>query len=1139
MTMSSTRFLLIIGLAIHLVHSFADDDVPFTSQPQEEPYYVASGEEGPLLLCSFGEEYRDRKRYEHFWSRVIGSPRFITRNGQSFMSDDYTLVEDISSGTYNLKVKSVSFEKDNGKFFCSILDKESGKQKETRPANIVVVVPPGPPVITSQPEQPVKENDLVTFECHSTGGNPEPQFNWVFENGTSLPEAWYQLRSSSNHAGTTSSLLQWRVDANENGAFVICEIWNKALPSGEKKTVTSNRLNVLYPPRVHAGPASPYFVEEGERAELRCEAEGNPEPSRYEWIHVPTGESHSGAVWSFIAEKRLHGDFRCVAANSLDKSTSKLTVDVLYSPVVTVNYNATPAEGENVKVECSFDANPRPDSISWSGPNGFSQSGSVLHISSVNRSQSGNYTCSVVNSLPVYSSSIPVTRTGRASTFVNVRYLPGNAIISSQTPYVKVNERISLSCSTDDEGSPKASYKWIVPFNVQSGMGSNHALHLPQLVIDNATLEHSGIYKCIPYNDLGYGVEANFRVLIVEPPKIIRSTRPSSTFKSGDAVSLTCEATGYPAPRIIWKKDGIDLTGDQEFGIHWETTTIISPSSCEFCSKNVTSSLRFSAVWSDKGNYSCIAVDDTSGMTDERSAVIAISHAPKILNSIYSGHSLAASEIGSTTRLSCRVSARPEPTISWSRGTEQNNPQPNSQTSTVYGSIDEYESILQIENTEQSDLGEYICRATNGNGPTAEVSILLGEKRAPAAPENVRIIKKDTSWMMLGWQPGFDGGAEQHFELEYRLVNYRDGFADPAFFLLYASNTSKSLSLDTNALSLTESPFQTFLSHNLTGLLPLTRVQYRLRAVTAIGRSEWTPLTEDFTVDVEVSNSFAKPLIVHYNRNDQSITVEPTNVTTSCLMVYSGRKKNAETPVQWSSIDCFETTNDKIKNLGTAQYYMVRSCIRRTPFLCSAGSEIYVDNVTTASLLTYVIAAAAAVVSVVLICGCFFFLLRNRNSCMSSSKGNVSSSPIHRDSIAGSKVEHLSMPKPDTKNTIIHGSQTDSGVFTLRSAQDYSGKTMTSVDPSTETWSPHTESEHGYDFQNENFIQHSPVGYLDVMAQMPDIGFHDQEIGYYLPDHSFDHPRAPRTSADEHTDSDSASFSVDGSSRRVIKEIIV
>ncbi|TMS36024.1 hypothetical protein L596_003292 [Steinernema carpocapsae] len=58
--------------------NFIDEDRPFSAQPQEEPYYVVEGDQGPTLACSFEERYRNRSQYEFFWTRVHdGVPEFV------------------------------------------------------------------------------------------------------------------------------------------------------------------------------------------------------------------------------------------------------------------------------------------------------------------------------------------------------------------------------------------------------------------------------------------------------------------------------------------------------------------------------------------------------------------------------------------------------------------------------------------------------------------------------------------------------------------------------------------------------------------------------------------------------------------------------------------------------------------------------------------------------------------------------------------------------------------------------------------------------------------------------------------------------------------------------------------------------
>lgn len=51
---------------------------------------------------------------------------------------------------------------------------------------------------------------------------------------------------------------------------------------------------------------------------------------------LPAGERFSGQNWQFLAEKRYAGDFRCTATNSIESGADKLTLDVLYGPIVKV-----------------------------------------------------------------------------------------------------------------------------------------------------------------------------------------------------------------------------------------------------------------------------------------------------------------------------------------------------------------------------------------------------------------------------------------------------------------------------------------------------------------------------------------------------------------------------------------------------------------------------------------------------------------------------------------------------------------------------------------------------------------------------------------------------------------------------------
>lgn len=65
--------------------------------------------------------------------------RLLARDDVIFSKDDYTLVIDESSGDYNLQIKKVQFDRDNGQFFCRLLDQTTGNQIISKPATIWVV----------------------------------------------------------------------------------------------------------------------------------------------------------------------------------------------------------------------------------------------------------------------------------------------------------------------------------------------------------------------------------------------------------------------------------------------------------------------------------------------------------------------------------------------------------------------------------------------------------------------------------------------------------------------------------------------------------------------------------------------------------------------------------------------------------------------------------------------------------------------------------------------------------------------------------------------------------------------------------------------------------------------------------------
>ncbi|VIO87308.1 Uncharacterized protein BM_BM17942 [Brugia malayi] len=1138
------------------IASCAKEDAVFLTRPKAEPYYVREGQEGPEMQCSFAPEFRNRTRYEPSWTVVAGDlPRHLTRNGVSFSKQHYELLQ--TNGAYNLKIRHVVFRRDNGKFFCTLLDKESGAQYTVQ-ANVVVVVEPEKPVITRQPSAAVQEGELVTIECQTTGGNPSPSFVWVFSNRSMVPEEWYHVRSSGSLDRPSVSILQWRVNAEDNEAFLNCQVWNEALPKGEHKDASTTRLNVLYGPQVRAGPVHDYNVEEGERIELTCSANSNPAPSQFEWYHVASGERFAGTNWQFSVKRKHDGDFRCIATNSIESGVDQLTLNVQYGPVVQVKERINPAEGDAVTLECAVDANPPASSIIWSGPHDIVHEGSIFKINSIERTQSGNYTCTAINTLTVHNAkSGSITRTGRAFTVVDVLRRPGKALIAASSTVVAVGGETTLRCTAVDIGSPEAEYRWLTP----SSSGSYEERKTPIYTVERATLADNGVYRCIPFNRIGDGVEGVLTIQVVEPSKITHPLPESLIFNTGEiSVTLRCEAQGYPVPQFHWLKDGQVIKEDSNS--HWLINSEQHPSDCsksDFCSITMTVFLNFlqPLAWNDKGNYSC---EFSNGLQKFVTSSMALSviHGPVILNERYPSDALAAADIGSTARIVCHVSARPDPEFTWIRnGSEVRDGQSRYVVRNIRlnDKIDEFQSILEITDSVIYDHGPYICRTSNGNGQKQELVIKLQAKSKPQAPRDLQLISSLSTSLFVGWRPSFDGGEEQNFQLEYRKVNPAKGIPDsvePVAIYIDGRNASYSTLYEeeeTNHHSRQAFSSIAYVVYNISYLNPLSTYWFRVRARNLVGSSDWTPVTTATTSDVRECAAIPRPLTLYYNSAQQKIDFETKQLNDEfCVLLLFASSKNEqdiersggeELSANWHALDCFDQT--PIYDVPSADYLKARLCHKLNIANCSAASEIIVSSTLLASGWMYAIPLGAVVLSL-LFTLCFIIIC-----CQMRRTLNLKNKKVKNfTSIERRNDANAPLSQSNTKNTLVHGSQTDSGIFTLgstpntnksngQSSQNTQGFSATGT--VADQWNTNIEP---FKYSNDPYLQECSAQYqISPFQDSKYDGFidgfpsNDQELNDHR--NSVD---GPSTIIHDDHDSDETSYTTNGT-RRIMREIIV
>ena len=105
-------------------------------------------------------------------------------------------------------------------------------------------------------------------------------------------------------------------------------------------------------------------------------------------------------------------------------------------------------------------------------------------------------------------------------------------------------------------GSPEPIVWWEKNSTPLQLTAENHRIfENGTLALLNASLADNGEYRCVAQNDAGSRRSASALLNVFAKPTFL--VRPESVKQEADSlVRFECQADGFPAPLIEWKKDG-------------------------------------------------------------------------------------------------------------------------------------------------------------------------------------------------------------------------------------------------------------------------------------------------------------------------------------------------------------------------------------------------------------------------------------------------------------------------------------------------------------------------------------------------------------------------------------------------------
>ena len=245
--------------------------------------------------------------------------------------DRYRMTGDSQAGQYDLEIVDARLE-DIGRYQCQVGATDTVAPIRSAYAEVTVVAPPEPPVITAGPRLVLRDGKTAMVQCISKGGRPASTIRWL-RAGTEVVDGvetrTEELPDDSRRMATVSTLT-FTVDTSMQGVELVCEASNSVRPAGPPELV-STVLEVQYEPRVQLR-LEPEVLYEGDKVRLVCRVDAVPAQVEFRWeiggVERREGRGASELIIEAVSRELNTKTVSCIARNALGQASSQLVLDV-------------------------------------------------------------------------------------------------------------------------------------------------------------------------------------------------------------------------------------------------------------------------------------------------------------------------------------------------------------------------------------------------------------------------------------------------------------------------------------------------------------------------------------------------------------------------------------------------------------------------------------------------------------------------------------------------------------------------------------------------------------------------------------------------------------------------------------------